>query len=181
MVSILDNGRFPDGLLSAPVDGEGVATREVALIEDGVFRQPLLAWWQARPPFDRYSGCSRRDSWRDLPRPGATHLYVKPRGENSVAMLLAAVARGYYLLDTTGPVRLDLEAERFRVPICGFAITGGRATQPMAGAWLHGSVGGFLRSITGIGRDLLFYALDGMIGSPSLLVTGLELRSDAKG
>jgi PmbA protein len=179
-VSILDNGRFADGLLSAPVDGEGIATREVTIVEEGVFRQPLLAWWQARPPFDRFSGCSRRDSWRDLPRPGPTHLYVKPRADTSVAMLLSAVARGYYLLDLTGRVRLDLESERFWAPVCGFAVVGGRASNPVAGAWLCGSVGGFLRNVTGVGRDLLFQPLDGMIGSPSLLVTGLELRRDPK-
>jgi hypothetical protein len=30
--------------------------------------------------------------------------------------------------------------------------------------------------VAGIGRDLTFYPLDGMIGSPTLLATGLELR-----
>lgn len=178
MVSILDNGRLPEGLLAAPVDGEGVATREVAIVEEGIFRQPLLAWWQARPPFDRFSGCSRRDSWRDLPRPAPTHLYFKPRADTSVAMLLAAVARGYYLLDVMGRVRLDLDNERFRAPVCGFAVVGGRASNPVAGAWLCGSIGGLLRNVVGVGRDLLFQPLDGMIGSPSLLVTGLELRPD---
>jgi predicted Zn-dependent protease len=95
-------------------------------------------------------------------------------------MLLSAVARGYYLLDLTGRVRLDLESERFWAPVCGFAVVGGRASNPVAGAWLCGSVGGFLRNVTGVGRDLLFQPLDGMIGSPSLLVTGLELRRDPK-
>jgi predicted Zn-dependent protease len=176
IVTLIDNGALEGGVLSAPVDGEGVATREVVLIDQGVFRQPLLAWWQARPPFERFSGCCRRDGWRDLPRPGFSHLFLRPRPETTVAMLLGGVARGYYLLDTLGGVELDVDSGRFAVPVCGFAVQGGRATAPVAESMLAGSIGGLLRNILGVGRDLSFFPLDGMIGSPSLLVAGLEIR-----
>jgi predicted Zn-dependent protease len=175
-VTLIDNGALEGGVLAAPVDGEGVATREVVLIDQGVFRQPLLAWWQARPPFERFSGICRRDGWRDLPSPGFSHFFLRPQPETTVAMLLGGVARGYYVLDVLGAVQLEVESGRFAVPVCGFAVQGGRATAPVAESILTGSIGGLLRNVLGVGRDLSFFPLDGMIGSPSLLVAGLEIR-----
>lgn len=175
-VTVIDDGRFAGGVLEAAQDGEGVATRAVTLIEKGVFRQPLLAWSQEGLAPGSPSGCMRRPSWRDLPSPGPTHLYVAPEPSHSVAALLGSVERGYYLIDATGPGRFDLAADRFALPVCGFAVRSGQASAPVAGAWLCGGLGSLLRGVTGVGRDLTFQPLDGMIGAPTLLVRGLELR-----
>jgi predicted Zn-dependent protease len=178
-VTLIDNGRFPGGAFEAPVDGEGVPTREVVLVEEGLFRQPLLAWWQEGAAQGETCGCARRPGWRDLPSPGPTHLYLKPDPRTPVASLLGAVAQGYYLIDATGPGRFDLAGDRFALPVCGFAVESGRASAPVAGAWLHGGIGTFLKGIVGVGRDLTFHPLDGMIGAPTVLVSGLELRGGA--
>jgi PmbA protein len=175
-VNLFDDGRLAGGVLEAAHDGEGVATKSVALIEEGVFRQPLLAWWQEGLVPGAASGCMRRSSWRDLPALGPTHLYLAPEPRHSVAALLGSVQRGYYLIDATGPGRFDLAADRFALPVCGFAVRAGQASAPVAGGWLCGGIGSLLRGVTGVGRDLTFQPLDGMIGSPTLLVRGLELR-----
>ncbi|HVR98031.1 MAG TPA: metallopeptidase TldD-related protein, partial [Thermoanaerobaculia bacterium] len=175
-LTLIDNGRLPGGAFESPVDGEGVASREVVLVEAGVHRQPLLAWWQEGAAAGEISGCSRRPSFRDLPAPGPTHLYLKPDVRTPVAALLGSLERGYYLIDVTGGGRFDFAADRFALPVCGFAVHGGRASAPVAGAWLTGGIGAFLQGIQATGRDLTFHPLDGMIGSPTLLVSGLELR-----
>jgi predicted Zn-dependent protease len=42
---------------------------------------------------------------------------------------------------------------------------------------LEGGIGGFLRSIDAVARDLAFFPLAGaMIGSPTLRLTGMEIR-----
>jgi predicted Zn-dependent protease len=174
-VTLIDNGRFPGGVFEAPVDGEGVPTREVVLVEEGTFHQPLLAWWQEGAADGRPSGCTRRAGWRDLPAPGPTHLYLKPEPRTAVASLLGAVAQGYYLIDVTGPGRFDLAADRFSLPVCGFAVQSGRASAPVAGARLCGGISAFLKGVAGVGRDLTFHPLDGMIGAPTVLAAGLEL------
>jgi len=176
-LTIVDNGRLPGGALECPVDGEGMPCHEAVLVKEGVFRQPLLAWWQvdgAAP--GAASGCCRRASWRDLPAPGPTHLYVRPDPKLSVAALLADVRSGHYLIDTTGPARIEAEGDRFELPVCGFAVEGGRATAPIAGAYLCGTAATLFKGIEAAARDLSFLPLDGMLGSPTLLVTGLELR-----
>ncbi len=178
-LTLIDNGRLPGGALEAPVDGEGVATREIVLIEEGVYRQSLLAWWQAEshPGIGISSGCTRRPGWRDIPAPGPTHLFLKPDPRNPVAALLGSISQGYYLIDVSGGGRFDLAAGSFAIPVCGFAVQGGRASAPVANAWLCGRIADLLQGIAGIGRDLTFHPLLGMIGSPTVLVHGLELRA----
>jgi PmbA protein len=178
-LTLIDNGRLTGGALEAPVDGEGVPTREVTLVEQGFFRQPLLSWAQADSGSGQPSGCTRRAGWRDLPQPGPTHLYLKPDPKTPVVAMLGSIANGYYLIDATGFGRFDLAEGRFALPVCGFAVRGGRAAAPVAGAWLCGRIGAFLQGIVAVGRDLIFQPLGGMIGSPTLLVTGLELLGGA--
>jgi PmbA protein len=178
-LTLIDNGRLPGGALESPVDGEGMPTREVVLVEEGVFRQSLLTWWQAEshPNTGMPSGCTRRPGWRDLPAAGPTHLYLKPDPRIPVAALLGSISRGYYLIDVSGSGRFDLGTGTFALPVCGFAVEGGRASAPVARAWLCGGIGDLLQGIAGTGRDLTFLPLTGMIGSPTVLVTGLELRA----
>lgn len=176
-LTIVDNGRLPGGALECPVDGEGMPCREAMLVEEGVFRQPLLAWWQVNGAAPgAATGCSRRPSWRDLPVPGPTHLYLRPDPRLSVASLLEDIVAGHYLIDATGPARLA--GDRFALPVCGFAVEAGRATAPIARAWLCGTAAALFKGIAAAARDLSFLPLDGMIGSPTLLVTGLDLRRE---
>jgi predicted Zn-dependent protease len=177
-LTIADNGRLPGGALECPVDGEGVPCREVLLVEAGVFRQPLLAWWQADGAAPGLpSGCSRRPGWRDLLSPGPTHLYVRPDPRVSVAALLGDAGRGAYLVEPTAAARYDTAADHFALPVCGFSVEAGRAGAPIPAAWLCGTASAFFKGIAAVGRDLAFLPLDGMIGSPTLLVTGLSLRA----
>jgi PmbA protein len=178
LLSIVDDGRLPGGLLSAPVDGEGVPTRALKLVDAGVYRQPLLAWWQSRGSGLVGSGCTVRASWRDLPRPGPTHLFVAPREGVRPADLVATLESGCYLLDVTGPLACDLTADRFALPVCGFLVGGGAARGALAGAWLRGRVSALLHGIAGVARDLTFLPSGGLVGSPTLLVRGVEVGAE---
>ncbi len=177
LVTVIDDGRLPEGLLAGPVDGEGTPTREVILVEEGVFRQPLLAWWQGAGLRARTAGCMARPGWRDLPRPAATHLYLRPDQRVDRASLVASVGRGYRLVDALGPARFDFDGDRLAVPVCGFALRGGRAAEPLTDTWLCGGIAALLQGVRAVADDLAFLPLGGLVGSPTLLVGGLELRA----
>jgi predicted Zn-dependent protease len=174
-LTILDDGRLPGGVFEAGVDGEGMPTRRVVLVEDGHFRHPLISHGEAEPGGPQPVGCAGRASWRDLPRPGPTHLFIEPSKSQSVAGLLAGLDNGFYLIDSDGTATFDLEADRFHLAVCGFEVRLGRAHAPIAAAWLQGSVSALLHGVRAVARDLTFLPLDGMIGSPTLLVDGLEI------
>ncbi|MEE8524690.1 MAG: metallopeptidase TldD-related protein [Thermoanaerobaculia bacterium] len=175
-LTLIDDGRLAGGTFEAPVDGEGQPTREVILVDQGAYRQPLLSWWQTAADPSRASGCVLRPGWRDLPRQGPTHLYLRPDGSTGVAALVSGLSRGYYLLALQGEVRR--QADRFAAPVAGFAIDGGRPTGPIAGAWLTGTVSALLNGFLAVARDLTFSPVGGgLVGSPTALVRGVELRS----
>ncbi len=179
-LTVIDDGRLPGGAFESPIDGEGTPTREVTLVERGNFLGPLLSPGQARTAAAgmrvQVAGVARRASFRDLPSPGPTHLYVRPEPKVSVGSLLASVQTGTYLIDALGPARFDFKEGSFALPVCGLAVEKGKATAPLGHAWLSGEISDLLRGIVGVGRDLAFLPLDGMVGSPTLLVRGLGLR-----
>lgn len=174
--SLVDDGRFHGGVLESPVDGEGQPTRKITLVEEGVYRQPLVSWRQATGEM-KPSGCCRRFGWRDLPSAGPTHLHMRPDPNLSVGELLGGLSRGYYLLSTHGAVKIEDGFRRFAVPVSGFAIDGGRPTGSVTGVWLTGSISTFFKGMLAAARDLTFMPLGGgMIGAPTVLIKGLELR-----
>ncbi|MEM8930136.1 MAG: metallopeptidase TldD-related protein [Acidobacteriota bacterium] len=179
--TLVDDGRLDGGVLDAPVDGEGQPTRRLTLVDAGVYRQPLVAWddvtGAARHDELRATGCRRRPSWRDLPATGPSHLHLLPDPSTSVASLLGSLSRGYYLLGPTGALHIEAGFKRFALPVAGFAIDGGRPTGSVSGSWLVGSVPTLLGGVLAVARDLTFSPVgSGLIGAPTLLVKGLELR-----
>lgn len=83
--------------------------------------------------------------------------------------------RGFYWLDALGPARVELAEDRFSLPVCGFRLLQGKATEPVAAAVVRGTLRTLLNGIRGVGRDLSFLPLGHLIGAPTLLVEGLEL------
>ncbi len=169
-LTLVDNGRLPSGALAAPFDAEGSPTREVVLVAQGRLQGSLSGACG--------SGTLRRPGWRDVPRPGPSHLYIQPAPRVSVASLLARVGRGYYFLDAPGAGAFDLEADNFRLPVRGFLLDQGRAAAAVAGLELRGSPLRLLHSVLATARDLTFFPLDGMLGAPTLLVSGVEVGEE---
>ena len=176
-VTLLDDGRDLAGALAAPVDGEGLPTGELRLIERGRFVAPLLAWWEARgaaPP-----GCARRARFRDLPRRAPTQMRIESDPAVAPADLAGAVERGVYLIDAEGGVRWDVGVPRFRVAVAGFALEAGRAVAPLGPCWLEGDPRALLTGVRAVARDLAWASGDGLYGAPTLLASGLTLTPAA--
>ena len=176
-LTVIDDGRLQGGVLAAPVDGEGQPTGARTLVEEGEFCGGLVDIREAGSSPVTPIGCMRRESWRDLPRVGPSHLYIRPQADVAVGDLLGSIARGYYLVEPLGAGRFDFEQDRFRLPVCGFALQQGVAAAPLSRVWLEGGIRALLEGIQGIARDLTFEPLGAMIGSPTLLVVGVGLRS----
>ncbi len=190
-VTVIDDARLPGGVLATPIDGEGSPTAAATLVEGGARRPPLIP---RRPETGRRSArsssrgqrpgrpwaCMRRPSWRDLPAPGPSHLFLAPSADVGVGEMLEEVARGYYWIDvdrSAGGVRIDLAADRVSIPVVGFRVERGAPAAPVAGVVLEGGLGSLLRRIETAARDLTFFPLaGGLVGAPTLRVEGAEIR-----
>jgi PmbA protein len=175
-LTVVDDGRLAEGVFVAPVDGEGMPTGRTILIEKGTLRETLgpgLA--QAIQP-DRGAGSVRRPSYRDVPRVGPSHLFIEADRKQSVGALLAELSRGHYFLDAHDAGRFDLAGDRFEITVGGFAVRSGNPTAAISGAKLSGKFSQLLAGLRAVARDLTFFPLGGLLGSPSLLITGLEVN-----
>lgn len=174
-LTVIDDGRFPGGLFASPVDGEGMPTGRTVLLERGELRSPLGVSPQGGS--GRSWGCTRRSSYRDIPRVGPSHLYIEPSRDCSAASLLTGMARGYYLLEPQDAGRFDLAGDRFELKVGGFAVRNGRRTATISGGRLSGRISRLLAGVQAVARDLTWTPIAGLLGSPSLLVDGLEINA----
>ena len=90
----------PRGLRSRPFDGEGVAGRRLAIVDDGVLRSWLLDSATGRELGLRTTGHAQRGV-SSAPSPGATNMHLAP-GEKTPQALIADIAQGFYVIDLIG-------------------------------------------------------------------------------
>jgi PmbA protein len=98
-VTIVDDPWILRGAASRLIDGEGLATRPLTVVKDGVLQSWIL---------DTYSGKklglpSTRSAWRGLgsPSPGTSNFWMD-NGEHSLEALIAEVDEGLLVTDTFG-------------------------------------------------------------------------------
>ncbi|MGH2661368.1 MAG: TldD/PmbA family protein [Actinomycetota bacterium] len=174
-VSIVDDGRLPDGPATAPVDDEGVPTGRTPLIEDGVLRGYLHNTTTARRGGAISTGNASRPSYRGVPGISPSNLVLQP-GPDDPAALLARAGRAVYVQDVSGvhsganPI-----SGEFSVGATGLRIEGGALGEPLREMTIASTLPEVLRGVDGVGSDLRFFPGAGAIGTPTLLVSEMTV------
>ena len=88
------------GQRSRAFDAEGVATRKLKLVEDGVLKTWLLDCATARELDLQTTGHAQRGV-SSVPSPGPSNLYLAP-GAQSPDELIADIEDGFYVTDLIG-------------------------------------------------------------------------------
>jgi PmbA protein len=174
----LVRGRFgPAGLSvvddasrDAFADGEGVPTRRVVLMEEGLLEGRLLDLSSAAARGGRSTGHGVRPSFRMPPRLGPRRLFFETTRPVAPADLLKAVTKGLFASALTAPARVDVAADRYEIEFTGVSILAGRAGGPVAGARAHGRLSELLRRIKALSTDLQFFPCPYPAGSPTVLI-----------
>ncbi len=99
-VRIIDDPRRVRGLRSQAFDAEGVATKPLALIDDGVLTSWLLDCATARELGMTTTGHAHRGV-SSSPTPGAYNLHMEA-GDVTPAELMADIKQGFYVTDLIG-------------------------------------------------------------------------------
>src|ERR1700686_319853 len=99
-IRIIDDPLRKRGLRSHPFDGEGVAGKRLALVEDGVLRSWLLDCSTARELGLTTTGHAQRGV-SSVPSPGASNLHLEA-GTLSPDELIADIKDGFYVTDMIG-------------------------------------------------------------------------------
>jgi len=170
IISITDDGIHPDGMASAPFDGEGVPMRKKDLIKDGVLQGLLYDTYTARKDGKSSTGNGIRGSYRSQPHVGATNLRLA-RGTASLDQIIGGVDSGFYVMEVSGihsgtnPVSGD-----FSVGASGRLIRGGQLSDAVREVTIAGNLMAILKNIAIIGNDNRWVPFGGSIHAPSLLI-----------
>jgi PmbA protein len=172
--ALADDGRHPDGLDSAPFDGEGTPSRRTPLVAGGVLQGFLYDTYTARKAGRASTGNGLRGSYQALPGVHPTNLLVEGTA-TPVDKIVAGIERGVLVTDAVGvhsganPV-----SGEFSVGISGVLIESGRLTTPVREVTLAGDLLGMLREVVATGDDARWVP-GGSILTPSLVIEGMAI------
>jgi len=171
ILTIIDNGRLPDGIASAPFDGEGIPTQETRLIEAGVLNTFLYNSYTANKGKARSTGNAVRASFKSLPAVGPTNLYVDS-GNQRADSIIGSVKKGLYVTRVMGIHTANPISGDFSLGAAGIMIENGEKTYPVRGITIAGNLIDLLKAVEAVGSDLRFFF---SLGAPTLLTAELSV------
>ncbi|HWC94899.1 MAG TPA: TldD/PmbA family protein [Pseudolabrys sp.] len=156
------------GLRSRPFDGEGVATRRLALIEDGTLRSWLLDCATARELSLTTTGHASRGT-SSVPSPSPSNLHMAA-GTVSPEALIADIKDGFYVTDLIG-MGVNMVTGDYSRGASGFWIENGARTYPVSEVTIAGHLLDMFRSLTPANDLILRYGTN----APTLRLEGLTV------
>jgi PmbA protein len=144
-IRIVDDPLRKRGLRSHPFDGEGVAGKKLALIEDGVLRSWILDSTTARELNLVTTGHAQRGA-SSVPSPAPTNLHLEP-GNVSPDALIADIRDGFYVTDLIGSGANIITGDYSR-GASGFWIENGKTTYPVSEVTIAGHLQEIFRTLT---------------------------------
>ena len=143
-IRVVDDPLRPRGLRSRPFDGEGIATKRRALVEDGVLKSWILDLHSARKLGLATTGHAVRGV-ASAPSPAASNLYLEP-GSCTPAELMADIRSGFYVTELMGfglnPVTGD-----YSRGASGFWIENGERAYPVSEVTVAGNAKAMFRNL----------------------------------
>ena len=136
-ITIIDDPHRRRGLHSKPFDGEGVANRRRAIVEDGVLTTWLLDLRSARQLGLATTGHAARGT-SSPPAPAPTNLWLEP-GAATAAELLGAIDAGLYVTELMGMGVNGVTGDYSR-GAAGFWIEHGALTFPVSEVTIAGNL-----------------------------------------
>jgi PmbA protein len=167
-IMIHDDPRRRRGLRSRVFDGEGVPTRKLALVEDGVLQTWVLDSRSARQLGLASTGSAVRGTGSP-PAPGTSNLFMAA-GRLSPAALMADIAEGLYVNEMIGMGVNGLTGDYSR-GAAGFMIRNGELAEPVAEITIAGNLRDMFLSLTPA-DDLRFRR---GVDAPTLRVDGMTM------
>jgi PmbA protein len=172
---LTDDGLAPDGLATAPFDGEGAPQQRTLLIEDGTLRGFLYDAYTGRRGNHASTGNGTRGSYRTPPSVGTTNLIVEP-GDASEADLLYAAQQGFYVMSVSGlHSGVNPISGTFSVGATGRLIEGGELADPVREVTIASDLVSMLGAIESVGSEARWVPFGGSVKVPALLINEMTI------
>jgi PmbA protein len=167
---LLDDGLDPEGLATAPFDGEGIPQQRTALIENGRLGTYLFDAYTARKAGRESTGNGARGSYRAPPAVGATNLLVAP-GSGTTADLIAEAGDGLYVMGVSGlHSGVNAISGSFSVGATGRLIRNGELAEAAREMTIASDLVSMLTAVQRAGGEARWIPFGGSVKAPALLV-----------
>lgn len=170
-VSIIDDPWRPRGMRSRAFDGEGLPTRRVALIEDGILTQWIADSAAARQLGIAPTGHAARGV-SGAPGASTTNLHLAP-GAASSAELMRDIANGFYVTELIGMGVNGLTGDYSR-GASGFRILNGECAGAVSEVTIAGNLIEMFARLTPA-NDLVFRQAT---NAPTVRIDGMTIAGD---
>jgi len=151
-LSLIDDPMRRRGLASMPFDGEGIATRRLAIVDHGKLASWVLDLATARQLGLATTGHARRGT-SGTPSPSTSNLYLDG-GTGSIDDLIADIERGILVTDLMG-FGVNLVTGDYSRGAAGLLIENGRIAEPVSEITIAGNLKEMLPRLRAAG-DLEF-------------------------
>jgi PmbA protein len=151
-VTIIDDPHRPRGLNSKPFDGEGIANRRRAIIEDGVLTSWVLDLRSARQLGLKSTGHAARGT-SSPPSPSLTNLHMTA-GKASPKAMIGGIPSGFYVTELMGMGVNGVTGDYSR-GAAGFWIEHGELAYPVSEVTIAGNLNDMFLNLTAA-NDLEF-------------------------
>ncbi len=164
-LSLTDSGLA--GMGSFPFDGEGVPSQVNGLVREGYFQGFLYDVYYGRTFGKPSTGNGVRPGIKEPPKCAPRGFFIE-QGTHDVANTFqdGIIIEELMGAHTANPITGD-----FSLGAVGYLCRQGERV-PFKGVMFSGNIFELLKSVKGVGNDLIFY---GMFGSPTLFVEGLRI------
>ncbi|HEY7231830.1 MAG TPA: metallopeptidase TldD-related protein [Pseudolabrys sp.] len=167
-IRIIDDPLRKRGLRSHPFDGEGVAGKRLAIIDDGVLRSWLLDSATGRELGLASTGHAHRSA-SSVPSPSPTNLHLEA-GHLTPDALIGEISDGFYVTDLIG-MGANMVTGDYSRGASGFWIENGKRTYPVSEVTIAGHLFDMFHTLTPA-NDLEFrYGTN----APTLRLEGLTV------
>ncbi len=153
-LTLVDDATDPDAFTASPIDAEGLATRRVPLIRDGVLQAFLYDTYTARRAGVASTGSAVRGGFKGTPGVGAHALRLAP-GARSQAEIVADIDDGLLVQGVTGlHSGVNAVSGDFSVGAEGLRIRDGETAEPIREVTIASTIQRLLMDVTEVGSDL---------------------------
>jgi len=172
LLTVFDDATDPASLGATSHDGEGLACRRNAMIENGVLRGFLQNSYTARKDGTVSTGSALR-GYRSTPGVGP-HVLVLTPGTLAHDDLLATVDNGVYVTSFSGlHSGVNTISGDFSAGVEGLMIRNGAMAEPVREVTLGSTIQKLMLDIRAVGADREW--LPGGTGSASIVIDGVRL------
>ena len=181
LLTVVDDGLYPKGISTAPIDGEGMPSQRTTLVAKGELVSYLYdRYWANREnlslsvPRLGSTGNSQRHGIKAPPGVGVSNFFIEP-GDFDPSKLTENLFHGLVVEEVMGLHTVDPISGDFSLGCSGDWVERGEKVHSVKSVAIAGNLFELFREVTGVGRDLRFF---GGVGCPSLLVKELTISGN---